>query len=134
MKPKPPPPQKKNKKQDEALNICAFAWFPVRKCLYSGLAVECSLEGTHHMRRKGASSPLLLAVLRLFVDKDLRGQVERCLVTQEGLPACSPQPHLLLTCAGVIFNLDHPHACLGNLFDPDPIAAVQCQDTQPKPP
>lgn len=29
------------------------------------------------MRRKGASSPLLLAVLRLFVDKGLRGQVER---------------------------------------------------------
>lgn len=75
---KPPQKNKQTKKQDKTLSICAFAWFPVRKYLYSGLPVECSPEETDHMRRKGASSPLLLAMLRLFIDKGLRGQVERC--------------------------------------------------------
>ena len=71
-------PQNPPKKQtNKTPSICAFAWFPVRKYLYSGLPVECSPEETDHMRRKGASSPLLLAVLRLLVDKGLRGQVER---------------------------------------------------------
>lgn len=58
------------------------------------------------MRRKGASSPLFAGYMRLFVDKGLRGQVERCSSLLGG-SACQPQthPHLLLARAGVIFKL-----------------------------